>query len=92
MNYQGSTCICRVPKAQLRSGTVVECTHCGKRSIRSNGGDSRADFFSDTEVVAGVPLIHKRSGHGAVARGYQGECNDTYQALGNVARVKSTDY
>lgn len=30
MNYQGSTCICRVPKAQLRQGTVVECVHCGK--------------------------------------------------------------
>ena len=29
MNYQGSTCICRVPKAQVHSGTVVECVHCG---------------------------------------------------------------
>ena len=29
MNYQGSTCICRVPKSQVRSGTVVECVHCG---------------------------------------------------------------
>jgi hypothetical protein len=29
MNYQGSTCICRVPKAQLKGGTVVECVHCG---------------------------------------------------------------
>lgn len=29
MNYQGSTCICRVPKAQVRTGTVVECVHCG---------------------------------------------------------------
>ena len=29
MNYQGSTCICRVPKAQVRAGTVVECVHCG---------------------------------------------------------------
>lgn len=29
MNYQGSTCICRVPKAQVREGTVVECVHCG---------------------------------------------------------------
>jgi hypothetical protein len=29
MNYQGSTCVCRVPKAQLREGTVVECVHCG---------------------------------------------------------------
>ena len=30
MNYQGSTCICRVPKAQVRTGTVVECVHCGE--------------------------------------------------------------
>lgn len=29
MNFQGSTCICRVPKAQLKKGTVVECPHCG---------------------------------------------------------------
>jgi len=29
MNYEGSTCICRVPKAQLRPGTFVECVHCG---------------------------------------------------------------
>lgn len=29
MNYQGSTCICRVPKSQVRTGTVVECVHCG---------------------------------------------------------------
>ncbi|KAJ3544911.1 hypothetical protein NMY22_g2627 [Coprinellus aureogranulatus] len=28
MNYQGSTCICRVPKAQVRAGTIVECVHC----------------------------------------------------------------
>jgi RNase P subunit RPR2 len=30
MNYAGSTCICRVPKAQLKPGVVVECTHCGQ--------------------------------------------------------------
>lgn len=30
MNYAGSTCICRVPKAHLKDGIVVECTHCGK--------------------------------------------------------------
>jgi hypothetical protein len=33
MNYQGSTCICRVPKAQLKAGTVVECVHCGEWSV-----------------------------------------------------------
>ncbi|KAK0553627.1 Component of the SF3b subcomplex of the U2 snRNP [Tilletia horrida] len=30
MNYKGSTCICRVPKSDLKVGTVVECSHCGK--------------------------------------------------------------
>jgi hypothetical protein len=30
MNFQGSTCICRVPKASLKKGTVVECPHCGE--------------------------------------------------------------
>jgi len=29
MNYSGSTCICRVPKAQLKENVIVECTHCG---------------------------------------------------------------
>lgn len=37
MNYQGSTCICRVPKGQLRPGTIVECTHCGERLLRLSG-------------------------------------------------------
>lgn len=36
MNYQGSTCICRVPSAQLRPGTVVECVHCGCRGCSSS--------------------------------------------------------
>ncbi|SPO27444.1 probable G10 protein [Ustilago trichophora] len=36
MNYQGSTCICRVPRAQLRPGTVVECVHCGCRGCSSS--------------------------------------------------------
>ncbi|KAG2155066.1 G10 protein [Suillus bovinus] len=36
MNYQGSTCICRVPKAQVRSGTIVECVHCGCRGCSSD--------------------------------------------------------
>lgn len=36
MNYQGSTCICRVPKAQIRPGTVVECAHCGCRGCSSD--------------------------------------------------------
>ncbi|SCZ92702.1 BZ3500_MvSof-1268-A1-R1_Chr5-2g08120 [Microbotryum saponariae] len=35
MNYAGSTCICRVPKAQLKAGVVVECTHCGCRGCAS---------------------------------------------------------
>ncbi|EST04746.1 G10 protein [Kalmanozyma brasiliensis GHG001] len=36
MNYQGSTCICRVPRDQLRPGTVVECVHCGCRGCSSS--------------------------------------------------------
>ncbi|EFP84224.1 hypothetical protein PGT21_035032 [Puccinia graminis f. sp. tritici] len=35
MNYAGSVCICRVPKAQLKPGTVVECVHCGCRGCAS---------------------------------------------------------
>ncbi|TIB18849.1 hypothetical protein E3P92_00301 [Wallemia ichthyophaga] len=29
MNYEGSTCICRVPKAHLKDGQTFECVHCG---------------------------------------------------------------
>lgn len=29
-NFQGSTCICRVPKASLKNGIVVECPNCGE--------------------------------------------------------------
>jgi hypothetical protein len=38
MNYQGSTCICRVPKAQVKAGTIVECVHCGESlaQLRTN--------------------------------------------------------
>lgn len=33
MNYQGSACICRVPKAQVKQGTIVECVHCGMSEL-----------------------------------------------------------
>eukprot|EP01083_Nonionella_stella_P024441 67476_1 len=33
-NFQ-TTCICRVPKAKLEAGKVVECTHCGCRGCAS---------------------------------------------------------
>lgn len=35
MNYQGSTCVCRVPKAQVRAGTIVECVHCGSCNMHA---------------------------------------------------------
>lgn len=31
----GTVCICRVPKAKLDEGKVVECTHCGCRGCCS---------------------------------------------------------
>lgn len=45
MNFQGSTCICRVPKAQLKKGIVVECPHCGESVHLTErlAGMSRAD-------------------------------------------------
>ncbi|KAH8925406.1 hypothetical protein BT69DRAFT_1279706 [Atractiella rhizophila] len=36
MNYAGSACICRVPKAVLKAGTIVECVHCGCRGCASS--------------------------------------------------------
>lgn len=35
-NFQGSTCICRIPKAQLKKGQVVECNNCGCRGCASS--------------------------------------------------------
>jgi len=32
----GTACICRVPKAKLSKGTVVECVHCGCRGCASS--------------------------------------------------------
>ncbi|CAD7063614.1 unnamed protein product [Tilletia caries] len=36
MNYKGSTCICRVPKSDLKVGTLVECSHCGCRGCAAS--------------------------------------------------------
>ncbi|KAL7417076.1 maternal g10 transcript [Mrakia frigida] len=36
MNYQGSTCICRVPKGHLKNGQVIECIHCGCKGCSSD--------------------------------------------------------
>lgn len=33
-NY-GTTCICRVPKAKLEEGKIVQCIHCGCRGCAS---------------------------------------------------------
>ena len=54
MNYQGSTCVCRVPKAQLRPGTVVECVHCGMSSRTKEGNHVTDDT---RQAVAVVVLI-----------------------------------
>lgn len=54
MNYQGSTCICRVPKAQLRAGTIVECVHCGMFYILNAVNRS---LINVTQVVADVAPI-----------------------------------
>ena len=32
----GTACVCRVPKAKLNKGTVVECVHCGCRGCASS--------------------------------------------------------
>ncbi|CAM0134949.1 Component of the SF3b subcomplex of the U2 snRNP [Umbelopsis sp. WA50703] len=31
----GTTCVCRVPKAKLEDGKIVECVHCGCRGCAS---------------------------------------------------------
>ncbi|PWN19094.1 bud site selection-related protein [Microstroma glucosiphilum] len=36
MNNVGSSCICRVPKSQMKAGQLVECTHCGCRGCASS--------------------------------------------------------
>ena len=54
MNYAGSTCICRVPKAHLKDGTVVECTHCGKYSFPSRLFDCWLTLHAVDQVVEDV--------------------------------------
>jgi len=54
MNYQGSTCICRVPKAQVRSGTVVECVHCGA-CISFSFSPTTDQFVQDAAAAAQIP-------------------------------------
>ena len=56
MNYQGSTCICRVPKAQVKAGTIVECVHCGESLAQIQR--TKLTAFQGAEVVA---QIHKPS-------------------------------
>ena len=70
MNYQGSTCICRVPKAQVRTGTVVECVHCGRPipSLSFPSIDIIAkvvgaavpipDVFREIPVVTSLVILH----------------------------------
>ncbi|KLO05345.1 maternal g10 transcript [Schizopora paradoxa] len=35
-NYEGSTCKCRVPRAQLKSNESVQCQHCGCQGCSSS--------------------------------------------------------
>ncbi|OAO13798.1 hypothetical protein AV274_4473 [Blastocystis sp. ATCC 50177/Nand II] len=41
-HIQGTTCICRVPKADLPAGKIVECCHCGCRGCASGDGSKRS--------------------------------------------------
>ena len=36
MNHEGSTCICRVPKPNLKEGQIFECVHCGECTYTLN--------------------------------------------------------
>ena len=68
MNYQGSTCICRVPKAQLRQGTIVECVHCGTCVITGPFIPAQRPLhLQDAEVAA---PIHDTSYACATTRRY----------------------
>lgn len=53
MNYTGSTCICRVPKTQLKKGTVVECVHCGE-FLESIEGRRLANHFVALRRLQGM--------------------------------------
>jgi len=52
----GTTCICRVPRAHLEAGRVVECQHCGCRGCASgDGGAEMLDVRTGTAVEVGRP-------------------------------------
>ena len=59
MNYQGSTCICRVPKAQVKAGTVVECVHCGER-LPLDPMNWEQVLMSRQDVAAAAPTHEPR--------------------------------
>ena len=61
MNYQGSTCICRVPKAQLRKGTVVECVHCGTSLLFSTITHISYHGIQGAADVARTHSVHERA-------------------------------
>ncbi|CBK21968.2 uncharacterized protein [Blastocystis hominis] len=45
-----STCICRVPKANLPPGKVVECVTCGCRGCASCDGSKAVEMSVDVDV------------------------------------------
>lgn len=58
MNYQGSTCICRVPKTGLKKGLVVECVHCGEclmeiKKMASEVGQGHSEAVEENNMLIG---------------------------------------
>ena len=98
MNYQGSTCICRVPKAQVRSGTVVECVHCGTClsfcfSLATEQSDQGAVAAAQTHRVpclwdiinwiSATQGAHRQTWSVEVGRGF-GKCSCSVHAMRSI--------
>ncbi|KAF9160538.1 Component of the SF3b subcomplex of the U2 snRNP [Actinomortierella ambigua] len=47
----GTTCVCRVPKATLEDGKVIECQHCGCRGCASGSGASGTGGSSSNDTA-----------------------------------------
>nr|QPO25093.1 maternal g10 protein [Callinectes arcuatus] len=68
----GSVCICRVPRADLPKGKVIECQACGCRGCASgDGGYIYMQDYDETEAAVSAKINERRAQARARARDNQ---------------------
>lgn len=82
----GSTCICRVPRADLEPGRIVECVHCGCRGCSSS--DAHADVLDVRAGEAFDDFVREREAKQAAAAA-EGAHNASRENTGTAAHASS---